>query len=213
MSILARLFRTSEPPIDPATEAELDAYCRRMCNPFPEDWPISKREHALPSYVEGQQVLAAELLAELGLTEPDASALDAAWSRFLSLRRLVRSGHKVPRHLRSGRSRAELRIFTHRDDLPSLRLLERIGALFGVALQRTVPDLRWEVGHDPHDKYIHEGEPILRGFPGDFPEMNPTQVILTRAAHSNARSVERLSDLAARWVRGTTIPGLGEDEE
>ena len=213
MSFLTRFLRSPEPPIDPATEAELDACCRRMCNPFPEDWPIPKREEALPSYVEGQQVLAAELLAELGLTEPDASALDAAWSRFLSLRRLVRSGHKVPRHLRAGQSRAELMYLTHREDLASLKLLERIGALFGMALQRMVPDLRWVVGHDPHDKYIHEGEPILRGFPGDFPEMNPTQVLLNLAGRSIANPVKPLSEIALKWARGTTIPGLGEDEE
>ena len=211
MSFLTSLFRPKEPPIDPAAEAELDAFSRQSWEPFPKDWTISQRQVALTGYVERQRELAGELLAELGLTEPDSAALDAAWDRFLAVRKLVKSRHKIPRH-RRGHGRTDFEL-THRDDLASLQLLAKIGALFGVALEREVPDLRWEVGHDPHDKYIHEGEPILRGFPGDFPEMNPTQVILTRARHSIAQPVERLSDLAARWARGTTIPGLGEDEE
>ncbi len=212
MSFLTSLFRTGEPPIDPAIEAELDAFGRQMWNPFPADWPLSKRQEALPGYIEHQRGLAGELLTELGLDKPGLSALDAAWKCFLATRKLVKSGYRVPKYRRGhGRSDFEL---THRDDLASLRLLEKVGGLLGAMLQQMVPDLRWEVGHDPTDKYIHEGEPILRGFPGDFPEMNPTQIVLTLARRSiDSPEPKRLSDVALQWARGTTIPGLEEDEE
>jgi hypothetical protein len=211
MSLLAKLFRTGEPPIDPAIEAQLDAFGRQMWDPFPPDWPLSKRQEALPGYVAGQGRLAGELLAELGLTQVDASALDAAWAHFLVARKLVKSGYKVPRH-RRGHGRTDFQL-THREDLPSLRLLSKTAALFGLALQRMLPSLRWEVGHDSEGKYIHEGQPILRGFPGDFPEMNPGQVILNLAGQSIANPTKSLSEIAFQWVRGTTIPGLEEDQE
>lgn len=200
-----------EQPIDPKEESALDTLGQRLWNPFPAEAPISTRQQLLSGYLERQQELADELLSQLGIETADLVALDKVWAHFLATRKLVKSSYKVPRYRRRhGRGDFAL---THREDLATLLFLEGVGALLGVMLQRRMPSLEWRIGHDESGSYMNEGLPILCGFPGDFPEMNPTHVVLTIARRSiDSPNPHHLSDVARQWIQGKSIPGLEHEE-
>lgn len=214
MKVLKKLLGrdSKEPLVGERTDAELDAFLERLWRPFPVDWSHSKREEALPAYVRRQAQLASQLAAEtnLPLLSANAGALESLWDHFLKVRRIVRSSH--PRTRLKGSRETDLQL-THRYDLKTLELLEKIGAFLGIALQRAVPGLQWVVGHMEGKSYAYEGEPILRGFPGDFPEMNPTQVVRTLAHGAIASSTPgELGRVFRLWVEGTVVPGLEEED-
>lgn len=203
---------SKDPLIDEQKEKELDAFLERLWKPFPDEWSLSKRDEALPGYVERQTQLVKQLAAELSLPlSTNPATLDSIWGHFLKARRIVGSSH--PRARLKGSRETDLQL-TRRYDLQTLELMEKTGAFLGVALQRAVPGLHWVVGHMEGENYAHEGEPVLRGFPGDFPEMNPTQVVRTLAHRAIAKPTpDELSRVFRLWVEGTVIPGLEDEEE
>jgi hypothetical protein len=189
----------------PEEEQRLDTRVRDLVDPFSHINEQSNRLAALPPYLEKQRELGKELIREIDLDEErigEPAALDIVWDHFLSRRSTVRRQRK-------GRGRKSLSD-EYRYDMKTLDLIEKMAAIFSSALEKSIPELTWTVAHDPEGKYILEGRPVLRGFPGMIPEMNPAQVILNianRSMGSDKREV--LSELFQRWLQSAD---RGEEE-
>lgn len=212
MNLLKKLL--SKGPIqETEDDGELDRYSKQLWEPFPPEWSHSQRLSELPKYVANQHALAQRLLDKLGLPAEqavDPKTLDKAWEYFLSKRSLKK--RRLPLKRRPGSKLTELQA-THQFDHFSLELIEQMGALFGIVLQQALSELRWAIAHFEGEKYMLEGLPVLSGFPGEFNEMNPTQIIIT-VAHNSIGTLEGkvLSRLAQRWIAGTHLASEVNDK-
>lgn len=195
-NLFAGLFRRNSRLSD-AEDKQLDDLLRETT----PRWSSSDNEGIdafLERYEEAQidfaQEASFEIFRSQSIVSVSREALVKMWRHFEEHRGILKRNH--PLSARGPRMSGTQK--RYRYDRDSILLLRRMGALFGRFLIEAVPTLKWGIGNS----LVDEGYPVLLGFAGDLPSMNPTRVIVTIAnRHMDDSNPSVLVEVFDRWVQ------------